>query len=212
MIHVNVPQGGAAWIQARLGLPTASCFDRLITPKTMKPSASTEPYLDQLLAEWLIGEPLDPDLLGFMERGRELEDDAVRFYEGLRDVETTACGFCLTDDRRAGASPDRLVGEDGGLELKCPGAAAHVGFIRHLREPKPTKYYAQIQGGLWVTGRQWWDFMSYHPTIPPVVVRYPRDEAFIATLAAIVAAFCDKLDAERAEFLAAGYAPALEAV
>lgn len=210
MIHLDYPQGGRDWIYARLGRPTASQFGRLIT-KTGKPSAAADGYVDQLLAEYLIGEPLDDELTQYMERGRDMEDSAVRFYEGIRDLDTTVCGFCLTDDRRAGASPDRFVGDDGLLELKVPSASVHVGYIRQLRNPKPNKYYAQIQGQLWVTSRRWIDFMSFHPTIRPVVVRYERDEAFLKTLGEIVTDFCDWLDEERSNLTAQGYEPQREA-
>lgn len=210
MIHVDVIQGSQEWIQARLGIPTASHFDKLITPKTGKPSASADGYMDRLLAEWLIGETLDEDITQFMERGTQMEADAVHFYEALRDVDVTPCGFCLTEDRRVGASPDRFIGDDGLLELKVPGAATHVGYIRSLREPKPTKYYAQIQGQLYVTGRQWVDFMSYHPTIRPMVIRYQRDEEFLKVLHEIVSDFADGLEVERQALLAAGYEPLLK--
>lgn len=210
MIHLELAQGSPEWINARLGIPTASNFDRLVTPKTMKPSAAADGYLNELLAEWLIGETLDPSVTQFMERGNQMEADAVRFYEALREVDCEVCGFCLTDDRRAGASPDRFIGDDGLLELKVPAAATHVGYIRALREPKPTRYYAQIQGQLLITGRQWVDFMSYHPTIRPVVVRYERDEAFIGQLQGVLTDFCDGLDVERSALLAQGYEPILK--
>lgn len=208
MIHLDYPQGGHDWIHARLGIPTASQFDRLITPKTGKPSAAADGYLDELLAEWLIGEPLDDELTVWMERGRDLEDSAIRFYEGLHDTDTTECGFCLTDDRRIGASPDRFIGTDGLLEMKTPSAAVHVGYIRQLRHPKPNKYYAQIQGQLWVCEREWVDFMSYNSVIQPVVVRYVRDEEFLKILAPIVTDFCDQLDEERENLRVQGYEPA----
>jgi YqaJ-like viral recombinase domain len=211
MIHLDVLQGSPEWLHARLGIPTASAFDRLITPKTGKPSAAADGYMNELLAEWLIGQPLELDDTGFIGRGSALESEAVNFYEALRDVDVATCGFCLMDDRRAGASPDRLIGEDGLLELKCPAPATHVGYVRALREPKPMKYYAQIQGQLLVTGRVWVDFMSYHPMIRPVVVRFARDEAFLATLQGVLTDFCDGLEVEKAALIAAGYEPALEA-
>ena len=207
MIYLDLVQGSPEWLRARLGIPTASNFHRLLTPKTMKPSAAADQYADELLAEWLIGENLDAAISQFMERGAVLEQDAVHFYEALRDTDTTECGFCLTDDRRCGASPDRFIGDDGLLELKCPAPATHVGYIRALREPKPTKYYTQTQGQLYVSGRQWVDFMSYHPSIRPVVVRYERDEPFIASLHDVLGEFCDRLAVERQAFIAAGYEP-----
>ena len=59
MKTVKVEQGSAEWALSRLGIPTASCYDRLLTPKTRKPSASRHAYRAELMAEWLMGQPLD---------------------------------------------------------------------------------------------------------------------------------------------------------
>lgn len=212
MIEHPAKAGSPEWIQARLGLPTASQFSKILTPKTMKISESADKYMNQLLAEWLIGEPLDSEFTDWMERGSETEHNAVAFYEALRDVDTFECGLCLTDDRKAGATPDRLIGDDGLLELKCPSPQVHVGYIRELWTPKPTKYYAQIQGQLLITGRQWLDFMSYHPTIRPVVVRYQRDEEYLDVLNRVVGQFCAYYEEMRERMLKDGYQPALGAI
>ena len=210
MIHLPHPQGGADWINARLGIATASQFHRIITPKTAKPAAAAEKYLHQLCAEWAIGQPIAEyeDVQDFMQRGTDMEKEAVAWYELQRETDTTVAGFCLTDDRRAGCSPDRLVGEDGGLEIKCPSAAVHVGY---LLGQDPDAYRAQVQGALWITGRAWWDRLSYHPTMPSVLIRQERDEEFIARLAALVSEFCERLEAAKARMRGLGCAPAIEA-
>lgn len=187
-------QGSPEWIHARLGLPTASNFDRLIT-KTGKPSASADKYLAKLCAEWFLGCPLDDFQSGYMERGTGMEAEAVASYEFENNVDTTECGLCLRDDGKVGASPDRLVGEDGILEIKCPSAETHMGYI--LNGP-PDEYRPQVQGQLWITGRMWCDLNCYHPTLPPVRVRIERDEEFIADLSKIVEAFVVKLEAAKA--------------
>jgi len=201
MILLDVAQGSPEWIAARVGIPTASQFGRILTPKTMKLGAGAKTYMMELLAEWMIGAALDGEVTAFMERGTELEDKAVEFYEFQREVETTAVGFCLTDDGRCGASPDRLVGEDGGLEIKCPSATVHVSYLMG----DMGKYNAQIQGGMWVTGRQWWDFLSYNPEMPPALVRVERDEEFIGKLADAMETFLDDLDAAKQKMRALGY-------
>lgn len=204
MIRLDCDQGSAAWFAARLGLPTASQFDRVLTPKTMKPSAAAEGYRHELLAEYLLGEPLESGDADFMARGTAMEDDARRWYEMLRDVEVDRVGFLLRDDRRCGGSPDGLIGTAGGLEIKCPSAGVHVGYL--LGNPAE-KYKAQIQGNLWIAEREWWDFLSYHPTLPPALVRVTRDEPFIAALAGAMTDFCDALEAGKAELAARGYEP-----
>ena len=80
-------------------------------------------------------ESLDDAVTSFMERGADMERDAYGFYEALKDVDTEEIGFCLSDDKRVGVSPDRFVGNDGGLEIKCLSAENHVATIRSLTSP-----------------------------------------------------------------------------
>lgn len=208
MIRVECVQGSPEWLAARIGLPTASQFHRLITPKTAKESGSADGYLAELVAEWLLGEPLDPEVSQFMERGTELEESAIRFYELQRDCDVERVGFVLTDDHQAGCSPDGLVGDEGGLELKCPSAQVHVGYLIALEyEPQPTQYYAQIQGAMLVTGRAWWDFLSYNPRLPSALVRYPRDDVFCQKLSVILEGFTARLREAKEKMIARGYHP-----
>jgi hypothetical protein len=197
-------QGSAEWVRLRLGLPTASRFDMLITPKG-KPSESATRLRNTCLAEWLLGESLDEDSSQFMLRGTGLEEDAFRFYELREQMDVQQVGFIMRADRRSGCSPDGLVGENGGLELKCPSPAVHIGY---LLDGAGDKYRAQVQGGLWVAEKEFWDFLSYHPTLPPVLVRCYRDEPFIKALTSILDAFCDHLDAMKEELKRRGFEPA----
>jgi hypothetical protein len=71
--------------------------------------------------------------------------------------------------------------DKGGLEIKCPAPATHVSYLRD--GTLPSKYYQQVMGCLWITGREWWDFMSYHPSMKPLIVRVERDEEYIKSLA-----------------------------
>ncbi len=197
-------QGSTEWHRARLGIPTASCFDRIITPKKLEPASGAEGYMHELLAEWLLNEPLSlhEDGGGFLGRGRDLEVWAVAHYE-LHYEKTEEVGFCLADDGRAGCSPDRLVGADGGLEIKCPGAKEHVANLLRMT----SDYRLQVQGCLWITGRKWWDLMSYNPNMPPAIVRFEPEPAVQEALAEHVPAFCDRLERAKKALLARGCEP-----
>lgn len=128
-----------------------------------------------------------------MLRGIELEGEARNFYQIVNDVEVQQVGFCISDgDHKYGASPDALVGDDGGLEIKCPSMAVHVEYL--LNGKLPTTYFQQVQGGLLVTSRKWWDFVSYYPGIKPLIVRVERDEVFIGKLKSELEKFCKDLD------------------
>lgn len=189
MITLNVTQGTPEWLAVRLGIPTASNFDRIVTPKGAL-SASSEKYLNELVAEWFIGEPVTNQATEYMERGTTLEAEAVDWYQWDTQLSTSRIGFCTLDDGSAGCSPDLLVGGDGLAEIKCPSAPVHVGY---LRGGIHDEYKCQTQGQLWITGRKWVDVMSFHPIMPKVRVRFDRDEEFIGKLAAAVAAFTVKL-------------------
>lgn len=170
----NAPQGSEMWRIVRMGRPTASCFDKILTPSTLKPSKSQGEYMARLVAEWYLGRPLDDASSGFMERGTGMEEEAARFYAIATGSDVQPVGFCLTDDGAAGCSPDRLVGSDGLLEIKCPSAGVHMHY--HLTPDKlKAEYWSQVQGELYVTGRAWADLFSYHPVFPKVTVRVERD-------------------------------------
>lgn len=200
---LDVAQGSDEWRKARLGLLTASRMDRIITPKTGKPSAQAAGLVNELLAEWLLGAPLDDASSGFMERGTEMEGRARGWYAFERDIDPARVGLCLRDDGRVGCSPDALVGEDGGLELKVPAADTHVGY---LLDPSSlvAEYRCQIQGCLYVTGRKWWDACSWHPTIPPVLARSEPEPAFQSALHEAVESFLARLEECRARLVAMG--------
>ncbi|NRA59027.1 MAG: YqaJ viral recombinase family protein, partial [Phycisphaerales bacterium] len=176
----RVKQGTRDWYMLRLGKPTASCFDRIITPKTGKASAQQDWYLFDLLAERVMGCPPE-DAEAYtnraIEHGNEFEPMARAAYALEHDADVVEVGFCETDDGFAGCSPDGLVGDDGGLELKCPQLATH---LRYLKDPAElvAAYRCQVHGCLWVAGRDWWDIASYAPWqgVPMVVERVRRDE------------------------------------
>jgi hypothetical protein len=201
VIRLDVEQGSAEWFAARLGIPTASCFDKIITPKTMKMSASAAPYAHQLLAEQALGIALDNASFGFMERGAVMEKRAVDFYELKRDVDTEKVGFILRDDRRVGCSPDLFVGDNGLVEIKVPSAAVHIGY---LLDSEGIGYRAQVQGQLWLTEREWCDTLSWHPDLPEALVRQVRDEKFIAALAAAVDQFLSFIDESKLKLMELG--------
>lgn len=165
--------------------------------KNSNPAALRSKYIDKLAGEILTGQP-DPDSYSnaHLERGKAMEDEARSLYAFARSCEPKRVGFIR--DNRAGCSPDSLIGADGGLEIKTAMPTVH---LPRLRSGKlPSEHKAQVQGNLWITGRTWWDFMSYWPGLEPLIIRIERDEEYIAKLAAAVDAFNEELDAVVASF------------
>ena len=203
--HEECPQGGERWVAERLGRPSASQFHRLISVKTLKPkTTAADTYLNELLSEWMTGEPVTFEARGFALRGREMEDEAVAWYECEKRVDTERVGLILNNARTVLSSPDRLVGKNGGLETKCPSAKVHVANLLGGTDD----YFAQCQGALWLSEREWWDCLSYCPGMPDASMRYGRNEPFIRALSEALAAFCANLESKRARLLAMGAVPA----
>lgn len=206
MIALEMAQGTPDWAAARLGIPTCSRFSDILTPAKLEYSKSAGKYIADLLTEWALGYPvIRGGGSGPMERGTGMEGEARLWYEMQRGVDTVRCGFVLRDDRRAGGSPDSLVGEDGIVEIKCPMAHIHMGYLLAGRD---LPYAAQVQGYLHVTGREWADVLSYHPTLPKHLVRVHRDDAFQAALTAALGRFLAELDEAKEKLRALGVRPA----
>ena len=204
ILYREIQQGSAAWLELRAGRPTASQFHRILTPSG-KPSTQATDYLHGLLAERMMGHPLVEHVSLWMQRGADLEGEAVTFYEFQRELTTERLGFVTNDAGTIGASPDRLVGADGLLEIKVPKDSTHVGYL--LSEPVDQAYYPQIQGQLWIAERQWLDMLSYHPEMPPALIRVDRDEAYIDKLRAAIEAFAEVLAQRTEDLRARGWLP-----
>ena len=201
-IHHKVEQNSAAWYALRLGIPTASNFDKLITP-TGKPSAQARKYKYRLIAERLLRESQD-DEIGFVRhvaRGKELEPAAASHFEFVNDIKLERCGFFTTNDRRFGCSPDRLVSGTGeAVEIKSPAAWTHLGY---LLDGLDETYTPQVQGQLLVGGFEAVRFLSFHPQCPFFERTILPNRAYMATLSALLEQFADDLerDTERAKRL-----------
>lgn len=188
---IDCEQGSPEWYKARLGVPTASEFDKIVTG-TGKASAQADAYRLKLIAERLTGDFDEGFKNSYMDRGKELEAEAAEFYEITTGQTLTKVGFCTDDTGSYGASPDRLVGEDGILEIKVPGAHTHVGYMLY---GFGNEYKHQRQGQMLVCDkRRYVDLMSYHPKMPPVIVRIERDESYIMSQKMGLATFNKKLN------------------
>ena len=197
MILHDCEQNTEAWHRLRLGIPTASEFHKIITPKKLEISKQASGYMYRLLAEWVTGEQLPNFSSEWMERGQDLEDQAVLAYEMLTGAETRRAGFITTDDGLLGCSPDRLIGDDGDLEIKCPLIQTQIEYA--LSGTVGEDYMAQLQGRMLIHGRKYVDIFSFHPLLSIPAVRVNRDEEFIATLGTVLKGFTELMLRKRLE-------------
>jgi hypothetical protein len=183
---INCEQGSIDWLQARAGIPTASMFSALLAKGQGK---TRRTYMLKLLGERLTGESAENYSNAHMERGHELEDEARQTYRFVKDIETQEVGFIRNGDK--GASPDSLVGSDGLLEIKTK--LPHLQLDVLFRDELPSEHIPQVQGQIWISEREWCDFVSYCPGLRPFIKRVYRDDTYIKVLADEVRRFNDEL-------------------
>lgn len=180
-------QNSVEWHEARCGIPTASRFADVLAKGEGK---TRRKYLLTLAGEILTGEVAEGFTNHHMERGHAMEDDARQMFAFQHDADPQLVGFMRRD--RVGASPDSLLGDAGLLEIKTK--LPHLQLECLEAGKLPACHVAQVQGQLWVSGRDYCDFVSYWPRMPLFHVRVERDEKYIEKLAQAVADFLGELD------------------
>lgn len=181
----SADQGSSVWHQARLGCITASRIAEVVARTKSGYGAARQAYMRQLLAERLTGLVAEVYINAAMRWGTDMEPHAVAAYEEATGVATELVGFVSHPAiAYAGASPDRLVGDEGLLEVKCPASATHIDTL--LSGEVPERYVLQMQWQMACSGRAWCDFVSFDPRMPEdyafFVTRVRRDEECIAWL------------------------------
>ena len=196
-IITGIEQGSDEWLNMRLGWITASKFKDVIAGGAGKTRKS---YMYQLAAEAITGERVESFSNEYMEWGTATEPQARSMYEFDTGNTVEEVSFVkLNQLNKIGISPDGLIGDDGGIEIKCPKTTTQIETF--LSGKMPAIHKAQVQGSLWVTGREWWDFVSFDPRIDGDAsyfkVRVERDEQYISELSEK----CYKFEAELCEII-----------
>lgn len=200
IIHRDVVQGELQWVKLHLGRPTASEFSRFMTSdfeyrksKTGCEAEMAATYLNRKLAEKLLNHALPGFSAHATEQGTLLEEEALPWFSANYELELTRVGFVEGADGRCGCSPDSLIGDDSGLEVKCPQYETHVGYVRAGK--LPTDYRCQVYGSMYVTGRASWHFFSYARGIKKKLhLVVERDEEVMAKIAACLNEFYWRFD------------------
>ena len=190
-------QGSAEWLAMRLGKVTASkVSDVLSKGRGSAPSKMSETYMIELIAEVLTGNSKPFFENDAMRWGTETEPQARAMYAVNNDfVDVKEVAF-VEHNEQVGISPDGLIGEDGLLEIKCPNTTTQL--KRALSDDYSADYKAQIQMQLWVTEREWCDFLSFDPRLDCeagyLQQRVFRDEEYIEEMKTKVYAFVEKMN------------------
>ncbi|MWJ27449.1 exonuclease [Halomonas sp. ZH2S] len=200
---LTMAQGSPDWLAARLGRVTMSELKTLLVngkgPGGFGTGAFS--YMHQLIGERITGELAEPFQGNIhTRRGHELEGVARELYhDATNEPEPREVGLIL--NQGVGYSPDSLVGENGLLEIKTKLPKYQIEVL--LNGEIPAEHIAQCQGGLWVSERDWIDFVSYWPGMPLFIKRAYRDDILIRTIAERIDAFHEEMDRRLAQVMAA---------
>lgn len=160
--------------------------------------AQRKNYMAQLTIERLTGEQQEIYTNAAMEWGTETEPVARLQYSLVTGNEVEETGLWMHDEIECGASPDGFVNHDGLVEIKCPNTATHIETLSLGK--LPTQYRAQVQGQLWITERQWCDFVSFDPRMPEnaqmIIIRVERDDQYIEQLKHEIEKFLEEVESQ----------------
>ena len=185
-----VEQGSIEWKRQRAGKFTASrFFDLLRRNKDGKRPKAYHDCIWDVVVERLSGQPVEGPTGFALQWGTDVEPFARDAYELHSGHMIEQVGFI---DHPAipncGGSPDGLIGTHGGIEIKCPKSSAV--HLQRFIDGAPSEYVPQMQGLLWITGRDWWRFVSLDPRMPDshrlLIIPVERNEKMIAEIAAEV--------------------------
>jgi hypothetical protein len=199
IIHRDIEQGSHDWHLLRLGIPTASRFRDILSGGK---GLTRKAYMRQLSNELFTGYKGQDYINSSMEWGIETEAQARETYARASGSNVEQVAFIAHETIKAGYSPDGLIGLNGTLEIKCPNSTTHINTVRSGKIP--SRHIPQIQGGLWLSEREWMDFVSYDPRCYSnndyLCIRMYRDETYIKHLESEVLRFNDELDTIMAQF------------
>lgn len=187
----DIEQGSEQWHELRLGKVTASRFKDVMAKGK---GLIRKSYMYQLAAEYITGEKEESYSNKYMEWGTENEAAARAMYELETDCTVEQVAF-IKRNENVGASPDSLVGTDGLLEIKCPKTTTQIETF--LSGKVPSQHKPQIQGQLWVSEREWCDFLSFDPRINAksgyFCTRVYRNDKYIEELEQTISVFIEEL-------------------
>ena len=197
-----VEQRTDEWLAARVGRITASRFKAVLARlKNGQPAQARQDYLMDLVCERLTGQPTHHFVNQAMQWGIDQEEFGREAYEARTGQLVQQAGFIVPADIKAsvGGSPDGLIGLEGTggcIEIKAPNTRTHV---QTILDGMPDEHFAQVQGVIWVAGREWCDFISWDPRVPGehqlYIERIERDDAFIEMLKREIEVFDQEVEA-----------------
>jgi exodeoxyribonuclease (lambda-induced) len=160
-IYNNIEQRTEEWEEIRKGKLTASNAQAIASN-----GKGLESYIYQVLAQkYSLNSERYTDIN--IERGIELEEQSRQVYELTTGEIVRQVGF-IEMDEHCGCSPDGLVGEDGGIEIKCHFNEKHLKLI--IDNKIESKYIWQMQMFMLIANLKWCDYVAYNPNFEKALV------------------------------------------
>ena len=156
-VHNNIEQGSDEWHAIRKGKMTASEATAIGNN-----GKGLETYIKEIVRKEISSKLGDEYSNKDLDRGHELEPVARAMYELEKGVIVEQVGFIELNEF-AGCSPDGLVGDEGGTEIKCPDDKVFFDYLLEKEKAISSSYIWQCQMNLFITGRKWWDLIIYNP-------------------------------------------------
>jgi len=177
-IYKNIEQGTPEWHELRKGKMTASHANTISVA-----GKGLETYVYEIVAGMLSSAEPENFVSKDMERGNELEAQARVMYELETGNKVEEVGFVEIDEY-SGASPDGLIGDDGGLEIKCHNDKNHLLLMLTGKEGIKKDYIMQMQMNMFASDRLWWIMCAYNPnfTNSLLIYKIERDEVIMEKL------------------------------
>ena len=185
-VVIDCIQGTDEWHRAKIGIPSASNFATIMANgKDGSPSITRAKLMHRLAGEIIMDQPAPEGYRNAaMDRGNAIEAEARESYARRKKVEPQLVGFVKNFEglKHCGASPDALLGFDGGLEIKSAEASVLIPLLDRPQSAV-TDHRAQIQGNMMVCDRSWWMLTIYcHPLMPALDIPIERSDSYIAEL------------------------------
>lgn len=197
-VYKDLEQGSDEWHSARCGLIAASELDRIMTPGTLKPANNdkTRQHVYELAAQ-RINQYVEPSYVGDnMLRGWADEIRARDLYSERFEPVVEVGGMCRDFGTfKLWCSPDGLIGENAGIEVKSRVQKYQVQTI--VDNVVPQEHVLQVQANLLVSGRSVWKYVSYSGGMPMWIIDVLPD----AEIQAAIISACEAFEAKVQEVM-----------
>lgn len=193
MNALHLEQGSSEWLNAKLGVISASNIHKVLAKKGTETRAG---YMSELIGQ-IATQQMDEMNSKSLDWGKQNEAAARAAYEFETNHTVKEIGFIYGPDKRTGCSPDGIIENlNRGLEIKNPfSAKVHVDFL--AMDKIKLEYIYQVQFSMWVTGFDSWDFCSYHAKFKRDMLKVftlERDEKLMERFSNEVGEFVKEMD------------------